>query len=95
MESSSNDVKWNHLYFIGHSLGAHISGQVANLLKKDSDYDKFWTVTRITGLDPAKPCFTDIDLAYKLDKDDAQFVDIIHTQVGTGRRALGLGEQIG
>lgn len=82
---------WNHLYFIGHSLGAHVSGQTANFIKKNP----FWIVERITGLDPAKPCFTEIDSAWRLDDGDAQFVDIIHTQIGTDNRSLGLGERIG
>lgn len=88
-----NKLEWNHLYFIGHSLGAQISGQTADLLKKDP----FWKIDRITGLDPAKPCFIDIDPSWKLDKYDADFVDIIHTQVGKGGSAdaLGLGESIG
>lgn len=88
---------WNQVYFIGHSLGAHVCGQTANLLKRDSNWDTFWTVERITGLDPAKPCFTDItDPAVRLDKEDAEFVDVIHTQVGTDdSNGLGLGEKIG
>lgn len=69
---------WNHLYFIGHSLGAHLSAQVAHLLKTDD----FYKVERITGLDPARPCFAYCDLSLKLDKDDAEFVDVIHTQTG-------------
>ena len=86
-------TQWNHLYFIGHSLGAQISGQTAHLLKQD----KFWKVERITGLDPAKPCFEKADRSLRIDKDDADFVDIIHTQVGTGGSAdaLGLPESIG
>ena len=73
-----NGNGWSHLYFIGHSIGAHISAQVSHFLKKD----QFWKIERITGLEPAKPCFFGIDKSLILDKEDADFVDIIHTQVG-------------
>lgn len=87
-------VKWNHLYFIGHSLGAQISGQTSHVLKSRNS---FWTIERITGMDPAKPCFvSEADPVFKLSKDDAEFVDIIHTQVGTTKtNGFGMGESIG
>lgn len=34
---------------------------------------------RITGLDPADPYFNSVDNVVKLDKSDAKFVDIVHT----------------
>lgn len=36
---------------------------------------------RITGLDPAKPLFILAKNDRKLGKDDAEFVDVIHTDV--------------
>lgn len=36
---------------------------------------------RITGLDPAKPLFIFANKDHKLGQDDAEFVDIIHTDV--------------
>lgn len=75
---SLKNYQWNHLYFIGHSLGAHVSGQTAYLLKQNP----FWKVERITGLDPAQPCFTNVHPSFKIDKSHANFVDIIHTQGG-------------
>ncbi|XP_003427888.3 pancreatic triacylglycerol lipase [Nasonia vitripennis] len=85
--------KWNILYFIGHSLGSHISGQTAHLLKQDS----FWKVERITGLDPAQPCFINVDSSLKIDKAHADFVDIIHTQGGKrdNNEAFGLNAVLG
>lgn len=62
--------------FIGHSLGAQISGFVG----KDFNGD----LGRITGLDPAGPYFNTIDRALKLDRLDAQFVDIFHSNAGRG-----------
>ncbi|KAL7297671.1 hypothetical protein TKK_0009337 [Trichogramma kaykai] len=70
--------QWNHFHFIGHSLGAHLSGIAAANLK----VDPFYQIERITGLDPAQPCFKNIDLAFRLDPSDADYVDVIHTQMG-------------
>lgn len=88
-----NGYIWNNLYFIGHSLGSHISGQAAYLLKQDN----FWKIERITGLDPAQPCFTDVDSSLKIDKVHADFVDIIHTQGGKrdNNEAFGLNAVLG
>ncbi|KAL4237014.1 hypothetical protein ACF0H5_005398 [Mactra antiquata] len=62
------------IHMIGHSLGAHISGQVGQLLRKDN-----MTFGRITGLDPAEPDFKSHPIAVRLDKNDAIYVDVIHT----------------
>lgn len=58
------------LHLIGHSLGAHIASYTANHLKH---------VYRISGLDPAGPNFQDTVPKVRLDADDADFVDVIHT----------------
>lgn len=73
-------IKWNYIHFIGHSLGAHVSGQAARKLKNK----KSITVNRITGLDPAYPCFVNDSSSLKLRKSDATFVDIIHTNSRKG-----------
>ena len=79
---------WKQLYFIGHSLGAHISGQIGHQLRSK---DRFFKIERITALDPAQPCFKHIDPIYKVDKTDADFVDVIHTQTGMGKGISGFG----
>ena len=92
--NANDEIQWNKLYFIGHSLGAQISAQVSHFLKAD----KFWKVERITGLDPAKPCFIGVDKTLRLDKNDADFVDIIHTQIGKKNKpwgSLGIRKPIG
>ncbi|KAJ8666953.1 hypothetical protein QAD02_008615 [Eretmocerus hayati] len=93
MRHATQEVQfWSSLYFVGHSLGAHISARISNLLREDY----FWRIKRITGLDPAKPCFQNVDFSFKLDHTDAEFVDIIHTQAGNHRRFnLGLREDLG
>ena len=68
----------NYFHGIGHSLGAHILGNIYNFGKVKLD--------RISGLDPAGPCFGDqrSDIAldegtWGLTKYSAKFVDNIHT----------------
>ncbi|CAM2119720.1 unnamed protein product [Caretta caretta] len=71
------------VYMIGISLGAHISGFVGQLYNGK--------LGRITGLDPAGPLFNGKPPEERLDPTDAQFVDVIHSDIdGLGyREALG------
>ena len=56
-------------------MGAHLAGQAARKLKKDGI-----TIDRITGLDPAEPCFEmKFGVPQRLSRNDANFVDIIHS----------------
>lgn len=75
-------------HVIGHSLGAQTGGYAGMYLHG--------RLGRITGLDPAAPLFENYDNAVKLDKTDAHFVDVIHTDAGP-LHELGLGtvDQIG
>ncbi|KAM7351880.1 pancreatic triacylglycerol lipase-like [Cochliomyia hominivorax] len=66
-------VKNDDIHMIGFSLGAQVAGQTANYLKR--------RLRRITGLDPAKPMFITVGSDRKLDPTDADFVDVIHTDV--------------
>jgi len=59
-----------YLYCIGHSLGAHICGQAGRF---SGHFD------RVTGLDPAGPCFEDSWNPMHIDKDSATCVDNIDT----------------
>ncbi|KAK6189126.1 hypothetical protein SNE40_005164 [Patella caerulea] len=58
------------IHLIGHSLGAHVAGYAG---------DAIAGLGRITGLDPAKPSFEGTDIMVRLDKTDARYVDVIHT----------------
>lgn len=64
-------------HFVGHSLGAHLLGQVGRTTKASTIKLE---LTRITGLDPAGPAFFPISpFLVPLGSSDAKFVDIIHT----------------
>ncbi|XP_068143334.1 phospholipase A1 [Drosophila tropicalis] len=69
-----------NIHLIGHSLGAHIMGNAGRTFKRLTGGR---LVPRITGLDPAKPCFRrDKQALPGLQRGDAQLVDIIHTNIG-------------
>ncbi|XP_063992007.1 pancreatic lipase-related protein 2-like [Diachasmimorpha longicaudata] len=79
-------TKWGEIHLIGFSLGSHVVGMIGNHFKDPSNAPLTqWRVARITGLDPAHPCFTDSQ--FSLSKNDAPFVDIIHT---SGNRQMGM-----
>jgi pimeloyl-ACP methyl ester carboxylesterase len=80
-------IKLSKVHLIGHSLGAHITGYAGKRLPG---------IGRITGLDPAGPYFEEVDKVVRLDKDDATFVDIIHTDAEkTLKVGLGIWKPIG
>lgn len=69
--------------WIGHSLGAHIVGSTGRNL----NYKTSKLLPRITGLDPANPCFNEGEALTGLSRGDAEFVDIIHSNPGVlGKR---------
>lgn len=65
---------------VGHSLGAHICGLMANYLN--------FRLEKIIALDPARPLIKPGN-QYRLDIGDAKFVQVVHTNAGfygeTGR----------
>lgn len=65
-------VRPDQMYLVGHSLGAHVAGFVG----KKNILDP---IGRITGLDPAGLTYDNTDGSVRLDKRDASYVDIIHT----------------
>ncbi|CAH0581312.1 unnamed protein product [Chrysodeixis includens] len=61
----------SQFHIIGFSLGGQAAGFVGNYVTG--------TLDRITGLDPALPLFVTNDPDKKIDKFDAKFVDVLHT----------------
>ncbi|XP_053613931.1 lipase member H-like [Plodia interpunctella] len=74
------------VHLIGFSLGAHVAGITGKLVKNGLKEK----IGRITALDPAKPCFVRLS-DYRLDKNDAQFVQVVHSSAGI----LGLENPLG
>ncbi|XP_068086400.1 pancreatic lipase-related protein 3-like [Anabrus simplex] len=68
----------SQVHAIGFSLGAHVAAFASNSLMDSLGT----TLGRITGLDPALPLFATLKDSWKLDSSDANFVDVIHTNVG-------------
>ncbi|XP_057322617.1 pancreatic lipase-related protein 3-like [Microplitis mediator] len=60
------------IHLIGHSLGAHVAAVAAHYLEDQK-------VSRITGLDPAGPLFDSVGEDAILSAEDAEFVDVYHT----------------
>ncbi|XP_033746644.1 pancreatic triacylglycerol lipase-like [Pecten maximus] len=66
----NHSLDYGRIHIIGHSLGGQIAGHIGYRVKG---------IGRISGLDPAEPDFRDKSTNRRLDKSDATFVDIIHT----------------
>ncbi|XP_060624480.2 inactive pancreatic lipase-related protein 1-like isoform X1 [Anolis sagrei] len=70
------------VHFIGHSLGAHAAAEMGQRIPG---------IKRITGIDPAQPYFEGTPVEIRLDKSDAEFVDVIHTDSAPTIPYLGFG----
>lgn len=65
----------DHTHCVGHSLGAHVCGMISNHLTTK--------MYKIIGLDPARPLVHRYGSdAFKLTRDDAHIVQVIHTNAG-------------
>ncbi|XP_007939791.1 pancreatic lipase-related protein 2 [Orycteropus afer afer] len=72
-----------NVHLIGHSLGSHAAAEAGRRLGG--------RLGRITGLDPAEPCFQGTSEEVRLDPSDAMFVDVIHTDSAPIIPFLGFG----
>ncbi|GBP69966.1 Pancreatic lipase-related protein 2 [Eumeta japonica] len=62
-------------HLLGISLGAHVAGWAGKYFRQY----KGRRIGRITGLDPAGPCFTYAHSELRLDRRDALYVDVVHS----------------
>lgn len=81
--STKFDYNPENVHLIGHSLGAHTAAEAGRRLGGH--------VGRLTGLDPAQPCFQNTPEEVRLDPSDAMFVDVIHTDSAPFIPFLGFG----
>ncbi|CAH1724056.1 unnamed protein product [Aphis gossypii] len=72
IELSEVEVPEEAMHVIGFSLGGQLASQLAKHLKPIK-------LPRITGLDPALPLYYSTHLNSRLSRNDAKFVDVIHT----------------
>uniref|UniRef100_A0A6P7GBL5 Lipase member H-A-like isoform X1 n=1 Tax=Diabrotica virgifera virgifera TaxID=50390 RepID=A0A6P7GBL5_DIAVI len=74
-----NEIELEDLQLVGFDIGAHAAGQAGKYIANVTGH----YVSRITGLDPAAPKFEldSVPPENKLQKTDAIFVDVIHTNV--------------
>ncbi|XP_057297074.1 pancreatic lipase-related protein 2-like [Hydractinia symbiolongicarpus] len=67
-----------NVHCIGFSMGAHVCGFVGRNFARSNV-----TIGRISGLDPSAPYYEFRHADVRLDKTDADFVDVIHTDTKT------------
>lgn len=81
-------LPWERIHLLGYSLGAHVAGIAGDLCDRQ--------ISRITGFDPAGPTFEYADNENILSRDDAQFVDVLHTNTrGSPDRSIGIQRPVG
>ncbi|XP_035206595.1 pancreatic triacylglycerol lipase-like [Stegodyphus dumicola] len=90
MDATKIDPKLIHV--VGHSLGAHVSGYAGEWVLRNETK----LIGRITGLDPAGPLFNGVHPLVRLGREDAEFVDVIHTNYAPNRfEGYGIKETLG
>ncbi|CAK1598480.1 unnamed protein product [Parnassius mnemosyne] len=67
-----------NFHCIGHSMGAHIVGYAGDSYFAEI-LEKIW---KITGLDPAGPCFANATLEEQLRSGNADYVEVYHCNAG-------------
>lgn len=65
------------LELVGLSLGSHTISFIAKNYRLQTGMN----ISRITGLDPSGPCFRNLGPEDRLDQTDADFVDVIETNI--------------
>lgn len=68
---------FDKLHIVGHSLGAQLAGFVGREIIRQSGGKR--KIKRITGLDPAFPLFYPGWLVGHISENDAELVDVMHT----------------
>lgn len=77
--NKNHNVDLNNVLLVGHSLGGQMTGFVGKHIYKMTGRK----LPRIVALDPAGPLFVERPDDKRLNKDDAEIVEVIHTDGGT------------
>lgn len=77
--NKSHAIPFNNILLIGHSLGGQISGFVGKLINEKVGKK----LPRIIAMDPAGPLFDTRPEDKRLNKNDAEIVEVIHSDGGT------------
>ncbi|RVE41795.1 hypothetical protein evm_013554 [Chilo suppressalis] len=75
---SKGGISPKSIHCIGHSLGSQILGQAGEVFF-NSTRKKVW---RITGLDPAGPCFSNSLMQEQIRSGVAEYVEVYHCNAG-------------
>ncbi|GBP01889.1 Lipase member H [Eumeta japonica] len=75
---TQNGVSPKNFHCIGHSLGAQMLGQMGDHFFKNTGQK----LARITGLDPAGPCFSNSLIEEQIRSGVADYVEIYHCNAG-------------
>ncbi|CAD7079409.1 unnamed protein product [Hermetia illucens] len=72
-------LKLENVHIVGHSLGGQMAGVIGREVKNRSGGSL--VIKRLSALDPAFPGFypAKVSIVKPISKDDAEFVDVIHT----------------
>lgn len=81
----AHGMRMKDLTLVGHSLGAHLAGCAAKKLKTNEK------IGMIIGLDPAAVGFDFAERGTRLTDSDADYVQVIHTDITTFGMARPMG----
>lgn len=84
MQAAGIIPNFSRVSLIGHSLGAHISGAAGKRVRNGR-------INTIVGLDPAGPLFDANNPVNRLDRGDAEYVEVIHTDTNSFGIAFPIG----
>ncbi|XP_041978264.1 pancreatic triacylglycerol lipase-like [Aricia agestis] len=78
VEFRSKGILPANMQLLGHSLGAHMIGYAAETYTDRTGE----TISRLTGIDPAGPCFSNDFIENQLRKGLADYVEVYHCNAG-------------